>query len=35
MDHTGNELNQYLTFTLGDETFALDIGFVREILDDT
>ncbi len=29
------ELNQYLTFTLGEEVFALDISFVREILDDT
>jgi len=27
-------LNQYLTFTLGDELFAVDIGSVREILDD-
>lgn len=30
-----SELNQYLTFTLGDELFALDIGSVREILDET
>jgi purine-binding chemotaxis protein CheW len=29
------ELNQYLTFTLGDEDFALDIGKVREVLDYT
>ena len=27
--------NQYLTFTLGDEDFALDIGKVREVLDYT
>jgi purine-binding chemotaxis protein CheW len=27
-------LNQYLTFTLGDELFAIDISSVREILDD-
>ncbi len=31
---SGSELNQYLTFTLGDELFAMDIGSVREILDD-
>jgi purine-binding chemotaxis protein CheW len=30
-----SELDQYLTFTLGDELFALDIASVREILDDT
>lgn len=29
------ETNQYLTFTLGDEDFALDIGKVREVLDYT
>lgn len=29
-----SELNQYLTFSLGKELFALDIGSVREILDD-
>ena len=29
------EINQYLTFTLGDEDFALDIGKVREVLDFT
>jgi purine-binding chemotaxis protein CheW len=28
------DLNQYLTFTLGDELFALGIASVREILDD-
>jgi chemotaxis signal transduction protein len=28
------DLNQYLTFTLGDELFAIDIGSVRELLDD-
>lgn len=27
------DINQYLTFTLGDEDFALDIGKVREVLD--
>ncbi len=27
--------NQYLTFTLGDEDFALEIGKVREVLDFT
>ncbi len=30
-----SDLDQYLTFTLGDEIFALDIGSVREILDET
>lgn len=35
MDSSLNEMNQYLTFTLGGEVFALDIGYVREILDDT
>ena len=29
------ETNQYLTFTLGDEDFALEIGKVREVLDYT
>jgi purine-binding chemotaxis protein CheW len=29
------ETNQYLTFTLDDEDFALDIGKVREVLDFT
>jgi len=29
------ETNQYLTFTLADEDFALDIGKVREVLDYT
>ncbi len=28
------ELNQYLTFTLADELFALDIAWVKEILSD-
>lgn len=28
-------MHQYLTFTLGDELFALDIGWVKEILDNT
>lgn len=27
------DINQYLTFTLGDEVFALNIGKVREVLD--
>jgi purine-binding chemotaxis protein CheW len=27
------EITQYLTFKLGDEVFALDIGKVREVLD--
>lgn len=35
MEDTPVELNQYLTFTLGEEIFALDISYVREILDDT
>jgi purine-binding chemotaxis protein CheW len=30
-----DEINQYLTFTLGKEDFALDIGKVREVLDYT
>jgi len=29
------EITQYLTFKLGDEIFALDIGKVREVLDFT
>lgn len=32
---TIEETNQYLTFTLGDEDFALEIGKVREVLDYT
>lgn len=36
MDEKGNVgTTQYLTFTLGDEVFALDIGKVREVLDFT
>jgi len=35
MAETLIEINQYLTFTLGDEDFALDIGKVREVLDYT
>lgn len=34
-DEIMEEINQYLTFTLGDEDFALDIGKVREVLDFT
>ncbi len=34
-DAAVSDLNQYLTFTLGDELFAMDIASVREILDDT
>lgn len=34
MADTSTALNQYLTFTLGEELFAIDIGSVREILDD-
>ncbi len=33
-EKTFDEHNQYLTFTLGDELFALNIASVREILDD-
>jgi len=33
-DFALNDLNQYLTFTLGNELFALGIASVREILDD-
>lgn len=29
-----NALEQYLTFTLGNELFAVDIGWVKEILND-
>ena len=29
-----SELNQYLTFTLNEELFAIDIAWVKEILDD-
>lgn len=32
---TINETGQYLTYKLGDEVFALDIGKVREVLDFT
>lgn len=32
---TRDEGNQYLTFRLGEETFALEIGKVREVLDFT
>ena len=35
MAETITETNQYLTFTLADEDFALDIGKVREVLDYT
>ncbi len=35
MNETITEVNQYFTFTLGDEDFALDIGKVREVLDYT
>jgi purine-binding chemotaxis protein CheW len=36
MDEKGSEgVTQYLTFTLGDEVFALDISKVREVLDFT
>ena len=35
MNETAVAANQYLTFTLGDEDFALDIGKVREVLDYT
>ena len=36
MGEKGNmETTQYLTFTLGEEVFALDIGKVREVLDFT
>lgn len=32
-EQTGNETNQFLTFTLGKEVFALDISTVREVLE--
>ena len=35
INETTTEMNQYLTFTLADEDFALDIGKVREVLDYT
>jgi purine-binding chemotaxis protein CheW len=35
INETTVEANQYLTFTLSDEEFALDIGKVREVLDYT
>jgi len=35
MNSNGTSLDQYLTFTLDDELFALNIGWVKEILDDT
>jgi len=35
MNSNGASLDQYLTFTLDDELFALNIGWVKEILDDT
>ena len=31
--NTVKELSTYLTFSLGDETFALDVANVREVLD--
>ena len=31
--HTFNELSIYLTFGLGDETFAFDVANVKEVLD--
>jgi purine-binding chemotaxis protein CheW len=34
-ESAASDLNQYLTFTLSSELFALDIGSVREILDHT
>jgi purine-binding chemotaxis protein CheW len=33
MDVTAKETRQYLTFRLGDETFAVNVSKVREILD--
>lgn len=33
MNTTANSFGQYLTFTLGREIFALDIGKVREVLE--
>lgn len=35
VDEVIDKINQYLTFTLGEEDFALDIGKVREVLDYT
>ncbi|THB68455.1 MAG: chemotaxis protein CheW [Desulfovibrio sp.] len=32
-EENGVDTNQYLTFTLGDEVFALDIATVREVLE--
>lgn len=32
-DEESNQTNQYLTFRLGEEIFALEIGKVREVLD--
>jgi len=32
-DDTLKDINQFLTFTLGKEIFALDIGTVREVLE--
>jgi purine-binding chemotaxis protein CheW len=34
MNAQNAELHQYLTFTLGEELFAMDISTVREIIDD-
>ncbi|HEX2865839.1 MAG TPA: chemotaxis protein CheW [Ignavibacteriales bacterium] len=35
MDGTGSQqIKQYLTFRLGEETFAVDVSEVREIIDD-
>ncbi len=34
-ENSMTDSNQYLTFTLGDEQFALEIGKVREVLDYT
>src|SRR5512135_2703218 len=33
MSAAGMEMMQYLTYKLGNEVFALDIGKVREVLD--
>jgi purine-binding chemotaxis protein CheW len=32
-ERTAKDINQFLTFTLGREIFALDIGTVREVLE--
>ncbi|MDP2105911.1 MAG: chemotaxis protein CheW, partial [Desulfobulbaceae bacterium] len=32
-DEGSNQTNQYLTFRLGEEIFAIEIGKVREVLD--